>query len=194
MSATPNFTGWAAVVLHRADDTTERLCRQLRLLGLSAVVQWEPLSPAARCDLVLVDADRGWAGLLPWQTAEAPVPVVALLGSEAPGRIAWAIDHGAGAILPKPLAASAVYPALVMAAHRHAERQKTRETIAELETRLKLRPLVFGAVQTLMRVHRLDQDSAFGLLRSMAMRQRTTLEQAAAEIAAGHITLPPEPR
>ena len=43
MSETPNFTGWHAVILHREDDNTERLARQLGLLGISVHVQWEPL-------------------------------------------------------------------------------------------------------------------------------------------------------
>jgi AmiR/NasT family two-component response regulator len=108
---TPNFTGWRAVILSEADGNTDRLRRQLGLLGVSVTVQWTPLSTADLPDLVLIDADRGWDELLPFSDAAPACPVVALLGSEAPGRIAWALRHGAGAIIPKPVSASTVYPA-----------------------------------------------------------------------------------
>ena len=101
MTRTPSFVSWRAAVLHRADDNVERLTRQLERLGLGAFVQWKPLDLAATpADLVLVDADQGWDDLLPWTGDDAPVPVIALLGSEAPGRIGWAIGMGAGAIVP----------------------------------------------------------------------------------------------
>src|SRR5690606_29207877 len=110
-------------ILHRPDQTTERLARQMKLLGFKAKVQWQPLEAGDPADIVIVDADQGWDGLLPWEGNDAPLPLVALLGSEAPGRIAWAMDQGACAIIAKPLASSAVYPALVMALGIHRERR-----------------------------------------------------------------------
>ena len=122
MSRTPNFTGWQAMILHREDANTERLERQLGLLGSRAIRQWEPLSDWASADLVLVDADQGWDDLLPAKGDVLGKPLVALLGSEAPGRIAWAMQQGASAIIPKPVAASAVYRALFMAVSIHVDR------------------------------------------------------------------------
>ena len=115
MRETPNFAGWHAAVLHREDSNTERLIRQLKLLGMRTSVRWEPLNERELPDMVIVDADQGWDELLPWNEEHPPLPVIALLGSEAPGRIAWALGQGAGAIIAKPIASSAVYPAMVMA-------------------------------------------------------------------------------
>jgi AmiR/NasT family two-component response regulator len=135
-------------------------------------------------DIVLVDADEGWDGLLPWTPAEKPAPLVALLASEAPGRIAWALDQGADALIAKPVTASAVYPALVMATRRHAEARRFNERIARLEERVRLRPLVHAAVRTLMVADGCDENEAYGRLRREAMQTRLTLEQAAASILA----------
>jgi AmiR/NasT family two-component response regulator len=191
MRATPSFTGLHAVVLHRFDDTVERLARQLNVLGLKVRNQWAPLDlTQERADIVLVDADAGWSGLLPWPPGENPVPLVALLGSEAPGRIAWALDHGANALIAKPIAASAVYPALVMASRSHAEARRIAGRIAELEERIRLRPLVLAAVQALMTSHDLDEAAAYRHLRREAMRRRLALEQAAAAILAGPRAVP----
>jgi AmiR/NasT family two-component response regulator len=116
--------------------------------------------------------------------------VVALLGSEAPGRIAWAIEQGAGAIIAKPVAASAVYPALVMAASIHQERKSSAERQRYLEERVRLRPLVHAAVEKLMAAHRVDEERAYAILRDCAMRRRLPMEQIAAFIIGGAEPLP----
>ncbi len=190
MRETPNFTGWHAAVLHREDSNTERLMRQLKLLGLRTSLQWEPLAAEGLPDLVIVDADQGWDGLLPWNDGQPPLPVVALLGSEAPGRIAWALKQGAGAIIAKPVAASSVYPALVMALSIHTERRNVGNRLQHLEERIRMRPLVHAAVQKVMAARNLDEERAYGVLRSCAMRRRIPIEQIAASILGGAEPLP----
>ena len=191
MRHTPNFSHRRAVLLHRPDSNTDKLVRQLKLLGLIVEMIWEPLPGGDAPDIVLVDADQGWDGLLPWKSAEeAPCPVVALLGTEAPSRIAWALEQGAGAILAKPINPSAVFPALVMAHARHEERIALRERMAHLEERLKLRPVVHAAVKLLMQKRGLSEEDAYAALRSAAMQQRQTVEAIAAALAAGTMKWP----
>ncbi|MFK0331731.1 ANTAR domain-containing response regulator [Rhizobium sp. NPDC090275] len=190
MRETPNFTGWGVTIVHREDSNTERLVRQLRLLGAQPTLQWAPLGAAAVPDLVVVDADQGWDDLLPWREAQPGCPVVALLGSEAPGRIAWALEQGAGAIIAKPVAASAVYPALVMAVSIHQERKTVAERVKFLEERVRLRPLVHAAVEQLMSVHAVNEERAYAILRDCAMRRRLPMEQLAAFIIGGAEPLP----
>ncbi|MCW6511362.1 ANTAR domain-containing response regulator [Lichenifustis flavocetrariae] len=185
MSPTPHFKGFRAVILHRPGETTERLARQLGLLGLRVEERWAPLDAADLPDLVLVDADDGWSGLLPWTPDLKPVPLIALLGSEAPGRIAWALDQGADALIAKPIASSAIYPALVMAERRHAEGLANAQRMADLHERIRLRPLVLGAVQQVMVERRCSEEEAHRALRREAMRRRLTLEQMAAALLSG---------
>ena len=191
MTQLADLIGWRAVILHRVDEGIERMVRQLGLLGLTVQVQWEPLglgeTPA---DVVFIDADHGWSGLLPWADGPPPVPVIALLQSEAPGRVAWALDCGASAILSKPVVASAIYPALVLAASVHGERAESAARIALLEERIRPRPLVHGAVRAIMDMHCLSEDAAYRALRIAAMGRRVTMEQSAAEILAGVVPLP----
>ena len=184
MKETLSFLGHTAAILHRPSETTDRLVRQCALLGLRVEARWRPLRAVEDVDIVLVDADEGWDGLLPWAPAEKPAPLVALLASEAPGRIAWALDQGADALIAKPVTASAVYPALVMATRRHAEARRINERIARLEERVRLRPLVHAAVRTLMTAEGCDENEAYGRLRREAMQTRVTLEQTAASILA----------
>jgi AmiR/NasT family two-component response regulator len=184
MKGTLSFLGQRVLILHRAGETTDRLVRQCVLLGLRAEARWRPLRALEDVDIVLVDADEGWDGLLPWMPAEKPVPIVALLASEAPSRIAWALDQGADALIAKPVSASAVYPSLVMATRRHAEARQLNARIARLEERVRLRPLVHAAVQTLMAADGCDENEAYGRLRREAMQMRQTLEQVAASMLA----------
>jgi AmiR/NasT family two-component response regulator len=190
MSRTPNFTGWHAVILHREDANTERLERQLGLLGIRSTRQWEPLAAGDSADLVLVDADQGWDDLLPAKGDELGKPLVALLGSEAPGRIAWAMQQGASAIIPKPVAASAVYPALVMAVSIHEERRALAERLQYLEERIRMRPLVHAAVEKLRAARGLDEERAYAILRDCAMRRRLSMEQVSAIFLGGLEPLP----
>lgn len=191
MTRTPNFVSWRAAILHRADDNIERVKRQLERLGVTVLVQWKPLDLAEMpADLVLVDADQGWNDLLPWDGDDAPVPVVALLGSEAPGRIAWALAKGAGAIMAKPVVASSVYPALVLATHAHHERTAVRARIAGLEERLRLRPIVYDAMRSIMAAQGTDEAGAYRILCHLAMQRRLTVEHVAAAIIAGREPLP----
>jgi AmiR/NasT family two-component response regulator len=190
MSRTPNFTGWHVLILHREDANTERLERQLGLLGIRASRQWEPLADWNVADLVLVDADQGWDDLLPAKGEALGKPLVALLASEAPGRIAWAMAQGASAIIPKPVTASAVYPALVMAVSIHEERRAVAERLLYLEERIRMRPLVHAAVEKLRAARGLDEERAYAILRDCAMRRRLSMEQVAAIFLGGAEPLP----
>lgn len=190
MRETPNFTGWRATILHREDSNTERLTRQLKLIGFQVTVQWQPLDVTDLPDFVFVDADQGWDGLLPWSGENAPRPLVALLGSEAPGRIAWAMEQGVGAIIAKPLASSAVYPALVMALGIHRERKAVIDKLNHLEERVRLRPLVHAAVERIIAERHVDEELAYTILRNCAMQRRMPMEQVAASILGGAEPMP----
>ncbi|KPF41333.1 ANTAR domain-containing response regulator [Rhizobium sp. AAP43] len=185
MTATPNFNGWRAAVLSEEDGNVERLKRQLVLLGMQVDVQWEPLAPTELPEIIIVDADRGWDALLPWSIEAPQRPVAALLGSEAPGRIAWAIRHGASAIIPKPVASATVFPALVLAVSIHTERLAVQAKIAHLEERLRLRPVVFAAIARLQSERKVTEEQAFAALRSTAMKRRLPMEQIAAAFLGG---------
>ncbi|RAZ84695.1 ANTAR domain-containing protein [Mesorhizobium hawassense] len=191
MTRTPNFVSWRAAILHRADDNIDRLKRQLERLGVTVLLQWKPLDLAETpADIVLVDADQGFDDLLPWAGDEAPIPVVALLGSEAPGRIAWALEKGAGALIAKPVVASSVYPALVLATHAHSERTAIRARMAGLEERLRLRPIVYDAIRSIMAAQGSDEAGAYRTLCRLAMQRRLTVEHVAVAIVAGHEPVP----
>ena len=83
--------GARAIVLHPAHDRLPVLLRQLRAIGLEVETAW-PMLPASAitADFILYDTDAGHDAQFPWASGQSPMPMIALVGSEAPGRIEWA--------------------------------------------------------------------------------------------------------
>lgn len=179
---TQNLGGARALILHRPHPTVQALTRQLTAIGLAVDQTWSELGPEALgADFLFFDADMGHAGQFPWPEGEAPMPMIALIGSEAPGRIEWTLKTGAHAHLLKPVGDNGVYSALLIArAAFDAERALAAE-IAGLRRRLDERQTVVLAVSRLAARGRSEAD-AYAQLRQMAMAWRVTFEEAAARI------------
>lgn len=181
-----NFRGLRAVVLHRQDHNRDALESQLRRIGL-LVTCLTPLGggslPAA--DVVFFDADLGYQGLFPWDRNEAPMPLVAVLASEAPGRLEWALDQGATSYLLKPIGSNGAFNALVVAFRLFAEQREMRSALTDLSERVRARPIVVRATIAIMQGLGVTDDRALTLLRQAAMRERITVEALCARIAAG---------
>ena len=183
MMERPDLALWKAVILHRPHPSVDALMRQLGVLNVSARAVWSQLDEAdAAADVVFFDADSGHDEQFPWPPGFAPMPMIALIGSEAPGRIEWAIRQGSHAHLLKPVGSTGVYSALLVAAHAFRSVQKKSDDIRVLQDRLSQRPSVVHAVIVLMRQGAKDEQAAMKTLRTIAMNWRMTIEEAAEAI------------
>lgn len=182
---TPNFVGQRALILHRSHGVVDAIARQLAQLGVTADRFW-PEFPAgldfSQFDHLFYDADMGFDAQFPWVAGEAPMPTIALIGSEAPGRLAWAIRQGADAHLLKPVGSSGVYSALVIASSACRQRHQLGSELAGLRQQLAGRQLLAEATAQLMLAERCDAAEAYALLRQRAMNERTTLEAMAGRL------------
>lgn len=180
----PNLGGAHAVVLHRPHATVTALSRQLAAIGLETRDCWPDLaSEALAADFVFFDVDLGFDGQFPWQPGEAPMPTIALIGSEAPGRIEWALSHKADAQLLKPVGTAGVYSALLIARQAFEARRRLAGEIAALEARVAERQTIVRAVAALS-AQGIDDKRAYGQLRSLAMSWQISVEDAARRILA----------
>jgi AmiR/NasT family two-component response regulator len=179
-----NLGGARAVILHRPHPTVQSLTRQLTAIGLEVAQAWPGLGPEALgADFLFFDADMGHDEQFPWEPGAAPMPTVALIGSEAPGRIEWALHAGAHAQLLKPVGDNGAYSALLIArASFDAQRARAAE-IADLRRRLDERRTVVRAV-TLLCARGRSEAEAYAQLRQMAMTWRVSLEDAALRVVA----------
>lgn len=182
---TPSFEGWSALVVHRPHANVDAILQQFERIGIAATHCWPEAThlPDLRdYNVVLIDADMGYDGQFPWEPGEAPMPVIALIGSEAPGRIAWAMGQRADAQLLKPIGSAGLYSALVIACHSFAERGAMTAEITALRERLESRELLAEATALLMVRDNISARAAYQKLRLAAMSARQPIETAAADL------------
>ena len=180
----PILGGAKAFVLHRPHANLTAIMRQLSAIGLSVTDCWPELPPEALgADFVFFDVDLGFDEQFPWAPGEAPMPIIALIGSEAPGRIEWALSHNADAQLLKPVGNSGVYSALLIARQSFAARRQLADEIATLQARVAERQTIVRAVAALSS-QGIDDERAYAQLRSLAMGWQVNLEEAARRVVA----------
>lgn len=180
-----NLGGAMAVILHRPHPTVQALERQLRAIGLHVSQSWPELGPEALgADFVFFDVDMGHDEQFPWAPGHSPMPMIALIGSEAPGRIEWSLRTGAHAHLLKPVGDGGVYSTLLIARDAFDAKRARSAEIADLRQRLDERRTVVRAITLLITHGAKDDAAAYGQLRQMAMAWRVSFEEAAARIVA----------
>lgn len=179
---TPSYERWNALILHPPHGTVDAIIRQLMQMNIRAESYWPDLpgdfDPDA-CNIVFFDADLGHESQFFWDVDNAPFPMVALIGSEAPGRIAWAIRQGADAHLLKPVGSSGIYSAVMIASRAYAMRIALREKTEGLKARLDQRECLAQATAHLMASGSLSAQAAYRTLRLMAMSERLSIEKMA---------------
>ena len=184
---TPNYERWNALILHPPHATVDAIIRQFAQMGISAERYWPDLPEGfdvSTFNIGFFDADMGHDSQFPWQAGQAPLPMVALIGSEAPGRVAWALSQGADAHLLKPVGSSGVYSAVMIAARTYERRKALHEEIYEIRARLDQRECLAQATAHLMTDRNLSASTAYRTLRMMAMSERQPIERMAAALLA----------
>jgi two-component system, response regulator / RNA-binding antiterminator len=184
VSRIPNLGGAKAFVLHRPHPTVTAIMRQLTAIGLDAADCWPELpAEALAADFVFFDVDLGFDQQFPWRPGEAPMPTIALIGSEAPGRIEWTLSQRADAQLLKPVGNSGVYSALLIARQAFEARRRQADEIAALQSRVAERQTIVRAVAALSG-QGIGDDRAYAQLRSLAMSWQISMEEAARRVVA----------
>jgi len=189
-SSLPNFRGFRALVLHRAENNSETLIRQLESLGLTVHRKWPADGVSAEgVDVVFFDADLGYDGLFAWPTSRPPIPLIAVMGSDAPGRIEWTLAQAPSAYLVKPIGSTGVFGALAIAFHAFETQQRLHLTLADLTRRIEARPVLFKAIFVVMEGFGVDDAEAYRLLRTNSMMHRVSIEELSSMIVASPDTV-----
>lgn len=178
----PHLGGTTAAILHRPHQTVAAVERQLDAIGIHTTVGWPDLPASGlSADFIFFDVDLGHDDQFPWKPGEAPMPLIAMIGSEAPGRIEWALSHKADAHLLKPVGAAGVYSALIIGRQSFAARRAMLAVIDDLRERVDDRQTLVRAVILLAQDCR-DDEQAYAQLRTLAMNWQVTLETAARRV------------
>ncbi len=173
----PNFRGHQAVVLHPADANRELLVEQLSRLGVDSEVIWPPREAMSdKIDVVFFDADRRPTAMGDRAWVVQSPPLIAISGTEAPGRLEAMLALRPGAVLNKPLRRETIFKALVFAYHNQRHWQKTENERAFLGEQIKARALVFKSILLVMRRFNVDDDEAFAAVRRASMSNNLLVE------------------
>lgn len=183
---TDHLGGAIAYLLHKPHPSMAGLVRQLQVIGLSVHEVWPELPEAAMsADFIFYDADMGHDEQFPWPAGKSPVPMIALVGSEAPGRLNWALSIGAHSQLLKPVTDKGVYAALIVARSNFDRSVSSEALIADLQYRLSARQTIVQAV-VLLTLRGKSEAEAYDMLRQTAMAWRVTIETAAERLVANY--------
>ena len=176
--------GARATILHRPHTNVLALTRQLHAIGLVVDEAWPELgAQALAADFIFFDADMGYDAQFPWAAGESPMPMIAMIGSEAPGRIEWSLQMGAHAQLLKPITGSGVYSAVLIARDAFDRQRALAAQIADLKRRLDERQTVVRTVMQLAALGKTEAE-AYDQLRRMAMSWQISIEDAALRVVA----------
>jgi AmiR/NasT family two-component response regulator len=183
---TQNFRNRRGIIVSRDFRAIGALDSTLPKLGLSA--SYVPLKADraevleselnAERDVLFVDGDLDNPLSLPVSPVSglACVPIVGLVGVEAPSRLKGLVQSGATAFLRKPVYGSIVYSAIVLGINSYQQRQQMETTIALHEMRRQQRRSLIKAIVEIMRRHNVCDDEAYNLLRRESMKSRMNVE------------------
>lgn len=180
---TTNFRGYRALVLQSDGENTASLSRILGKLGLQVTAQ-DPreLRPETlpEYNLIFLDTDDESDGLEALLNTQG-TPIIAIIGNEAPSRLANVVRYRCASHILKPIRGTGVYTAVLLAVNEHSNRQRNERNREGLRVRLAGRREVTKAVIQLMRLCGIDEDAAYERLRADAMTRRVPIDQVARE-------------
>ena len=180
-----NFKGGRAIIVAKSSGREVTLETTLSKLGVSSEypdivggrVQIDAASLQVERDILFIDGDLESAVAIEVDPASRlpPVPVIGLVGVEAPSRLKALVNLGATSFLRKPVHAGAVYTSLFMGINQFLLRSEVYGRLHDLEERRRSRRALVRAVICLMQSG-LDEDAAYSQLRRESMRARQSLE------------------
>ncbi|CAO3424622.1 ANTAR domain-containing response regulator [Azospirillum endophyticum] len=197
-----NFRGTRALVIAANGGAIDVLDTTLVKLGLSVerppvadgMVELNIQELRAEADILFIDGDLGISlGFNGFADRLPPVPVIGIVGVEAPGRLKALMNQGATAFLRKPVHSGAVYTALFLGINQFLQRRDLEMQIEEHQQRRRRRRVVVKAIVLLMQRAGIDDEAAYAQLRRDSMRLRCSLEHYCEEYLNGRSTATVEP-
>ncbi len=184
--AIQNFRGFRGVWWGPRVAAAETLAGALSRLGLTLAYLDVIGAPAinAESDILFIDGDGIFDPALFVRPGRLlpPVPVIGVVGVEAPSRLKALADIGATALLRKPIHPATVYSALFLAANNHARFNRLEARLAEHDRRRSGRRYLIRAVIGLMNRNGMDDEEAYAFLRRESMRLRIGVEDYARSV------------
>lgn len=174
------------LVMHPRDAHAEQLIQQVRRIGCQAEAVWPvPREVPEHADVVFVEVTenptRHLLQLTNRPDDERPT-LIGVVGYENPSVLQAMLDMRMDAVLTKPLRPSGVLSTMVLARRILHDFQRSERELVKLKEKVKNTQTLSQAKFILMRLHRIGEEEAYGIIRSQAMTKRTTTVEIAQAI------------
>lgn len=179
-----NFVGYRAMIVTDAPAAVSQLESTLSKIGLT--VSYPDVDNGSfqlRDELVtddqavlFVDSDMNVFVECSGHDRRPQIPVIGIVGVEAPSRLKSLMRLGATATLRKPVYGGSVYSALYIGVNEFRRRRALMLQLDEQERRRRGRRHLMKAVVAVMKSAGCDEDAAYDRLRRESMRHRLSVE------------------
>jgi len=177
----PSVRGRRSAIYSRDPKAVSVLSRQLDLLGVMTKVN--PGTKDPETDFYFLDIDTAAEEDFSLPCGLPRIPMVALVGTETPGRLEWMMQREPSAVLMKPVGGHGIFTAIVVALADMRRREQEFLKILKLEERIRARRIVVAAIVKVMQQYGVEEPEAFGMLRNAAQQRRMTIESLCADVA-----------
>ncbi|MBZ9856443.1 ANTAR domain-containing protein [Mesorhizobium sp. CA13] len=185
-----NFIGYRATIATEQPAAIEQLLDMLAKLGISSAaaeindckIQIDPSDK----DVLFIDSDLNVTVETGASEPSRCLPVIGIIGVEAPSRLRSLMQLGATATLRKPVHRATVYSALFVGINEFRRRRYLADRVEEYERRRLLRRSLVRAVLIVMQRTGSDHAAAYDHLRRESMRSRQSIEEFCASFVQAH--------
>jgi AmiR/NasT family two-component response regulator len=173
-------------VVHPRDKTAEELLRQIHRIGCAHETIWPiPYEISENIDVIFIDVNEtSPAQIKPLlnKFKGYPPTIIAIIGYENPSVLEGLFNIDAHAVITKPIRASGVLSAIVMARRFWAERKGLIKNLDKLKMRVESIQKLNDAKFILMRHRGINDKDAYAIIRKQAMTKRVTILEIAQSI------------
>lgn len=174
------------LVLHPLDREMEELMQHLKRIGCQTELLWPVPSALGDVDVLFFAITPEGAPLTLPRMGERSPARVAIVDFESPSALKSLLDGDAHSFITKPVRASGILSALLLARSLHGYQSRLEAKVAKLEETLRSRREIERATRILMEMRGLDEDKAYQLIRSQATSQRLAMGAVARSIITAH--------
>lgn len=179
-----NFIGYRSMVVTESPAAVTQLEATLSKLGLSTIypeidggrVEIKEEWLAGDQSVLFIDSDVNVSLEMPGAENLPRLPVIGIVGHQAPSRLKSLVRLGITATLRKPVHGGSVYTALFMGINEFRRRRAVMLELDAHERRRRGRRHLVKAIIAVMNSTGCNEDQAYDRLRRESMRRRLSLE------------------
>lgn len=191
-----NFKNRRALIVSEDFSAIGKLGESLKRMGVSVEyiapkneeVDLVPFQPREKEDVIFLDGDLNTNINLPHceRRKIVLVPVIGMIGIEAPSRLDRLLSYGATSFIKKPIHVGTVFFNLYLAVNTHNKFMRLHREVEKHNERRSMRKYILKAILIVMEQYKVSDDAAYDLIRKRSMDAQISLEEYSKKIVCLH--------